>query len=106
MASYATGSAREPSAGSTSTRRLSQELRREARYYERGQGLGDELTAEVERVTRDIREYRELGTPDSASTRRVKVHRFPFSIIYLVHAERTTLVAVAHHSRKPGSPRA
>lgn len=79
-----------------------QELWHEVEFYdERGQGLGNELAAEVERVIRDIREYPELGTPDRVGTRRVKVHRFPFSIIYCVQSEQIVLVALAHHSRKP-----
>lgn len=79
-----------------------QELWHEVAFYDKhGHGLGDELAAEVERVIRDIREYPEMGTPNSAGTRRVKVYRFPFSLIYRVQAEQIVLVALAHHRRKP-----
>jgi hypothetical protein len=79
-----------------------QEFWHEVAFYDRhGQGLGDELATDVERVIQDIRHYPEMGATDSAGTRRAKVHRFPFNIIYRVQAEQIVLVAFAHHSRKP-----
>lgn len=35
-------------------------------------------------------------------TRRFVLHRFPFSIVYLDHADVVSIVAVAHNKRKPG----
>jgi toxin ParE1/3/4 len=35
-------------------------------------------------------------------TRRLVLHRFPFSIVYLDKADVVNIVAVAHSKRKPG----
>lgn len=35
-------------------------------------------------------------------TRRFLLHRFPFSIIYREEADALSILAVAHHKRKPG----
>jgi plasmid stabilization system protein ParE len=35
-------------------------------------------------------------------TRRLVLHRFPFSIIYLDDPDALSIVAVAHSKRKPG----
>lgn|ERR1700722_1357417 len=38
----------------------------------------------------------------SLRTRRLVLHRFPFSIVYLDKADVVNIVAVAHSKRKPG----
>ena len=42
------------------------------------------------------------GSPFSASTRRVVLKNFPFSVIYRDTDDYLLVVAVAHFSRKPG----
>lgn len=57
-----------------------------------------ELIASVDRV---------LQSPESwphylAGTRRYVFPKFPFSLVYRVSGDVLTVVAVAHHRRKPG----
>jgi toxin ParE1/3/4 len=42
------------------------------------------------------------GSPGPASTRRVMVKGFPFSVVYLQDNGGIVVVALAHHSRRPG----
>jgi hypothetical protein len=37
-----------------------------------------------------------------ADTRRVLLRRFPFSVVYAADSDVALVIAVAHHSRRPG----
>lgn len=37
-----------------------------------------------------------------AGTRRILLERFPFTVYYRVSSDTLTIVAVAHHKRRPG----
>jgi plasmid stabilization system protein ParE len=39
---------------------------------------------------------------DEDGNRKRVLHRFPYSVIYEVQGSTVTVVAVAHHRRKPG----
>lgn len=39
---------------------------------------------------------------DGDGTRKRVLHRFPYSVIYEVQASTVTVLAVAHHRRRPG----
>jgi len=43
-----------------------------------------------------------MGTPAGSNTRRMAIHRYPYFIVYRVHAGRLHVLALAHHSRRPG----
>lgn len=40
--------------------------------------------------------------PGRADVRRRVLQRIPYSVIYLPHDEAITIVAIAHHRRRPG----
>ncbi|MFS8087147.1 MAG: hypothetical protein ACMG6H_16050, partial [Acidobacteriota bacterium] len=50
--------------------------------------LGKAFALEVERMVLAIREHPDLGSPLGAKTRRVLVHRFPYSLIYHHHVDQ------------------
>ena len=71
-------------------------------YDAEAPGLGAEFAAEVERAAERIAAFPEHGAPYLAGTRRVILRRFPFAVVYQVISEGVLIVAVAHHSRRPG----
>jgi len=81
------------------------ELAEAVRWYEsKRQGLGAEFLDEVARVIDFLQHSPELGTstPAHRSTRRCRVSRFPFSIVYVARPDEIVVVAVAHMKRRPG----
>ena len=80
-----------------------EELEQTASFYEsRVVGLGKAFALEVERTVLAIREHPDLGSPLGTKTRRVLVHRFPYSLVYLHFVDHILILAVAHHHRRPG----
>jgi len=78
------------------------ELRAAASYYEdRVAGLGEEFTAEVERLRTRLAEYPALGATYASLHRRVLLRRFPFAVIYRADKSNVTIIAVAHTKRRP-----
>ena len=80
------------------------DLREAIRYYNKQQpGLGRELRDEdyatIERITRLPEAWRAL----SENTRRCRVHRFPYGVIYQIRSDEILIVAIAHLHREPGS---
>ena len=69
-------------------------------------GLGHDFITAVERAVARIAAFPEHGSPHLMGTRRIVLRRFPFSVVYLLEAEVVLVVAIAHHSRKPGYWRA
>ena len=56
-----------------------------ATYYElQVDGLGSRLISEVSRTLDLISANPQLGSPSFSNTRRLRVARFPYSIVYLV----------------------
>ncbi|MGE0116547.1 MAG: type II toxin-antitoxin system RelE/ParE family toxin [Dongiaceae bacterium] len=76
-------------------------LEAQSYYDEVWPGLGADFVAEVERVLQLLRQRPALGAPGSAHTRRFSLRRFPYSVVYLVESEKLTVVALAHHRRRP-----
>lgn len=52
------------------------------RYDEQVVGLGDEFAAEVEHSVRLIAAHPESGSPHRLGTRRIRVRRFPYGLVY------------------------
>ncbi|MFI5182099.1 MAG: type II toxin-antitoxin system RelE/ParE family toxin [Thermoanaerobaculia bacterium] len=76
-------------------------------YEERREGLGDEFRAALDETVELIAKgvlrgpkVRRRGV--IAPVRRVVLSRFPYDVIYLEGIEGATIIAVAHHSRRPG----
>ena len=64
--------------------------------------LAQQFVAAVEHATALICAFPLSGRPSAAGTRKVMVKKFPFNVIYQVQNSRIVVVAIAHHSRKPG----
>ena len=81
----------------------SREMREAAQWYNKQEvGVGEEFLAEVDRAIDRL-----LFDPSARPTagrdvHRQQVDRFPFDLLYRIRAEHIEIVAVSHHSRKPG----
>ncbi|WP_163560295.1 hypothetical protein [Halomonas sp. NO4] len=86
----------------------SQEAIEAAAWYEYEQpGLGDEFFAAIDAAIDVIEENFIPLSPlaeESGDTgaKRLILERFPYDIIVLELPEESVVIAVAHHSRKPG----
>ena len=79
-----------------------QELAEAAAYYEQQSlGLGNDFLQEVLSGMRLIAEAPERYPKHGKRTRRFLVNRFPYFIIFTIHENRPTVVAVAHCRREP-----
>lgn len=84
-----------------------QELRSAMRRYnEQVPGLGDELVNEVEAAVQRAIAHPDSGTPDVVDTRRMRVRRYPYSVVYARRGDHLIVLAVAHDRRRPGYWRA
>lgn len=83
-----------------------------AEWYENERpGLGAEfsnaLEAALDLIEEDILPLSPVpGEPGNKGAKRLILRRFPFDIVIFEHRSERLVVAVAHHSRKPGYWRA
>ena len=81
----------------------SQEFLEAVDYYEgQAPGLGKDLILDVEGSLNLIFEFPNLGSPGPAGTRRIHLHRFPYSLVYRIEPEVLRVIAFEHHRRRPG----
>lgn len=80
-----------------------EEMTEAAVFYD-GQttGLGRDFLDDVQQSIDRLRAYPQLGVEIETSLRRCLLHRFPFSLIYVVEPGEILIVSVAHHGRHPG----
>jgi plasmid stabilization system protein ParE len=79
------------------------ELEDAAEYYEvRKAGLGQEFIAEVEHVIELIRQSPNGWPRMTDNSRRCRTRRFPYGIVYQLHGDAITILAVMHLARAPG----
>jgi toxin ParE1/3/4 len=71
-------------------------------YRDRNALIAVAFRAEVFAVIDAIAESPLSRPPDDEGSRRRVVHRFPYSVYYEVLDRMVTILAVAHHRRKPG----
>ena len=71
-------------------------------YDNRNPGLGERFLNAVEAAERMILENPLRGQPYEAGTRKLRVKKFPFSVVYKEFSDFIMVFAVAHFSRKPG----
>lgn len=64
--------------------------------------LGEQLTAEVSHSLQRLATNPNVGPLIASDIRRLGVRRFPYDLIYRVHADAVIVLAVAHQRRKPG----
>lgn len=72
-----------------------------AYYNEELAGLGESFLLEVLSTIERIHRFPDAWSPLSENTRRCRLRRFPYALIYLHDSEAVLIVAVAHLHRKP-----
>ena len=79
------------------------ELEEAVTYYNlESPGLGDEFLLQFLNALERIRQYSEAWQRFSQNTRRCRVNRFPWGVIYEILESEILVVAVAHLHRDPG----
>ena len=71
-------------------------------YDERIRGLGERFLQAVKATESIVLKHPLSGQPYEAGTRKHRVRKFPFALIYKEFPDRVMVFAVAHFSRKPG----
>ncbi|MEK7436741.1 MAG: type II toxin-antitoxin system RelE/ParE family toxin [Pseudomonadota bacterium] len=62
----------------------------------------DDFVDELDQALALLDRFPELGQAGEGGTRRLPLHSFPYSLIYRLQADAIRIIAVAHHSRRPG----
>ena len=73
-----------------------------AYYSQAAPGRGARFAAAVEEATARALTFPLSGSPLEPNLRRVVVKNFPFSVVYGPEADGILVLAIAHHSRRPG----
>lgn len=90
------------------SREAALELEEAAAWYEQEEpGLGERLIDAFEHATQLLKEPNPPLTPviggaGGLGAKKLVLHRFPFSLIAVGNHHTMTVIAVAHHARKPG----
>lgn len=71
-------------------------------YRERNALIAAAFRAEVFDSIERIAEAPLVRPADEGGIRRRVLHRFPYSVMYEMQASTVTVLAVAHHRRRPG----
>ncbi len=81
-----------------------EDLREAAEFYREraGNALALALLEDFERAIALLLEHPALGSIWRHGRRRWLLTRFPYSLIYTVAGGEIRILAVAHHSRRPG----
>ncbi len=80
-----------------------EEMTEASAFYETASvGLGSDFLDDVQRVVDALREHPGLGRALGQGLRQLRLHRFPFSLIYSMETDAILIVAVAHQRRSPG----
>jgi hypothetical protein len=74
-----------------------------AYYNTQSEGLGFEFAAEMRRTVDRIEHLPEAWHPLSKRSRRCRMNRFPYGVIYQNRDDRILIVAVMHLNRHPDS---
>jgi plasmid stabilization system protein ParE len=62
----------------------------------------DEFTNELDQALAMLTTFQSLGGKSAHNTRIVPLHNFPYSLIYRLQPGAIRVIAIAHHSRRPG----
>lgn len=71
-------------------------------YEERQAGLGARFTIAIEDTIHRIVEAPDRWRLIDGDIRRCLAHTFPYGVLYSVESDYVLVLAVMHHSRKPG----
>ena len=70
-------------------------------YEAAAPSLGAEFLDDIQRGIDVLRTNPAIGQSVGSGLRRMVLHRFPFSLIYVVEVDAVVIVAVAHQRREP-----
>lgn len=62
----------------------------------------DDFVNELDQALHLLSQFPELGKTGARNTRTFTLHNFPYSLIYPLQVDVIRVIAVAHHSRRPG----
>jgi plasmid stabilization system protein ParE len=62
----------------------------------------DDFADELDQALSLLKRFPELGETGARNTRTLPLHSFPYSLIYQVQVDVIRVIAIAHHSRRPG----
>ena len=80
------------------------EFREAVDYYNRqSPGLGYEFAAELKRAVERMKSHPEAWHRLSENTRRCRLNRFPYALVYADDRDQLLILAVMHLSRHPES---
>ncbi|MDO8788084.1 MAG: type II toxin-antitoxin system RelE/ParE family toxin [Sulfuritalea sp.] len=71
-------------------------------YLARSRGAARHFSKEVRIVERLLLKHPRIGRCVELDARSLCVNDFPYNLIYSIEKTEITVVAVAHHSRRPG----
>jgi toxin ParE1/3/4 len=71
-------------------------------YLERSSSAAAEFVREVQHAVQRIAENPERYPLTRGGRRRFVLLKFPFDLVYRILGEQVEMIAVAHHSRRPG----
>ncbi|HEY4492388.1 MAG TPA: type II toxin-antitoxin system RelE/ParE family toxin [Acidobacteriota bacterium] len=62
----------------------------------------DDFLGEIEQAMSMLSQFPKLGETGLHNTRMLPLHSFPYSLIYRLQTDAIRIIAIAHHSRRPG----
>ncbi|MES1992920.1 MAG: type II toxin-antitoxin system RelE/ParE family toxin [Pseudomonadota bacterium] len=62
----------------------------------------DDFADEVDQALDHLSQFPEVGRISARNTRALDLHSFPYSLIYRLQVDVIPIIAVVHHSRRPG----
>lgn len=71
-------------------------------YLARSRGAARHFGKEVRNVERLLLRYPRIGRCVELDARSLCINDFPYNLIYSIEKNEIVVVAVAHHSRRPG----
>ena len=80
------------------------ELGEALKYYrdQAGLDIARDFSQATMQVAQRLLRYPELGVKAGHGARRFVLHDYPYTLIYRVTPEAIIIIAVTHHSRRPG----
>lgn len=73
-----------------------------AHYDQQSEPVGDDFLAEVKRAVTRIRDFPTAWPAVSSRSRRCRLTRFPYGLVYQLLSNEIRILAVMHLHRRPG----
>jgi toxin ParE1/3/4 len=72
------------------------------RYWAESQPAASGFWDELKDAYRKLRKSPRIGSPYVRGTRRILLHRYPYSVVFRELPDKIQVIAVAHAKRRPG----